>query len=188
MTAKLLLQASCQCGQVVFEGVGKPIVTASCYCSDCREAGRRFEALPGSSPVRDADGGTPVILHRKDRVRCLTGNHLLDEHRLDPTSPTRRVLAACCNSPMFMDFTRGHWLSLYRHRCGSTAPPIEMRIMAGEQKSELARSGDIPAHSGHAGLMGRLLLAWLAMGFRRPTFPYGRKPSQPTESLAKQQI
>jgi hypothetical protein len=39
----------------------------------------------------------------------------VEEHRLKPDSPTRRVVATCCNSAMFLDVTKGHWLSMYRY-------------------------------------------------------------------------
>ena len=32
------LSAMCQCGEVKFEAVGPPILTASCYCTSCQEA------------------------------------------------------------------------------------------------------------------------------------------------------
>ena len=53
----------------------------------------------------------------------------LEEHRLKPDSPTRRVIARSCNSAMFLDFTKGHWLSLFRNRVPTGAPPLEMRVM-----------------------------------------------------------
>ena len=103
--------AMCQCGKVKFEMAGPPIVGCVCYCASCQEAGRQLEQLPSALPVRDGDGGTGLILYRKDRVQCVTGKEHLKEHRLKPDSPTRRVIAKCCNSAMFLDFTKGHWLS-----------------------------------------------------------------------------
>jgi hypothetical protein len=43
----------CQCGKVKFEAVGSPILTASCYCTSCQEAGRQFEQLASAPPVAD---------------------------------------------------------------------------------------------------------------------------------------
>ena len=37
------LVAMCQCGKVKFEAIGPPILTVSCYCTSCQEAGRQFE-------------------------------------------------------------------------------------------------------------------------------------------------
>jgi len=146
--------AICACGRVALDAVGKPIVSAACYCATCQEAGRQFEALPGAPPLLEADGGTSVVLFRKDRVLCLRGQDLLAEHRLAPDSKTRRVVATCCNSAMFLDFTKGHWLTLYKERIpADDRPPLEMQ-----------------AHSGR--FMWRLLSSWAAMGFRTPEIDY----------------
>jgi hypothetical protein len=110
------LLATCQCGKVKFEAVGPPILTGSCYCTSCQEAGCQFEQLASAPPVLDPDSGTGLILYRKDRVQCVMGHQYLEEHRLKPDSPTRRVIAKCCNSAMFLDFTKGHWF-----RCSGTA-------------------------------------------------------------------
>ena len=105
-------------------GGGRPAdLTASCYCASCQEAGSRFEQLPSAPPVLNPDGGTDYVLYRKDRVQCVTGQEYLEEHRLKPDSPTRRVIATCCNSGMFLDFTKGHWLTMYRNRFPAGARP-----------------------------------------------------------------
>jgi hypothetical protein len=93
----------------------------------------------------------------------------LEETKLKPDSPTRRVIATCCNSPMFLDFTKGHWLSVYRKRLGDDAPPIEMRIMTKDRRAEIVLQNDLPNYDGYPGrFMLKLILAWIAMGFRRP--------------------
>ena len=165
--------ASCRCGQVRFEAVGAPILGAVCYCASCQEAGRRFELLPDAPAVCDADGGTSYVLYRKDRVRCLAGEGHLQEHRLTPESPTRRILATCCNSAMVLDFTKGHWLTLYRNRFAGGAAPIEMRVMTRERPSGVDLADDVPNYPGHSGrFMLKLLGAWAAMGFRSPKLSY----------------
>src|SRR6476646_8812204 len=87
------LFAMCQCGKVKFQAVGPPILTGSCYCTSCQEAGRQFEQLASAPPVLDSDSGTSLILYRKDRVQCMMGQQYLEEHRLKPDFPTRRVVA-----------------------------------------------------------------------------------------------
>lgn len=145
---------SCGCGAVTLEVTGPPIITTTCRCSSCQKAGRLLEALPGAAPILDASGGTSCVLYRKDRVRCERGAEHLREHRLDPGSPTRRVVAACCNTAMFLDFTRGHWLTIYRDRIeGFEGGETERR------RSSLA-------------FVLRLLAAWAAMGFRSPEITY----------------
>jgi hypothetical protein len=161
--------AACRCGQVALSVQGPPIVRAACYCTSCQEAGRRLGRLPGASPVLGADGGTDYLLFRKDRVRCTQGGERLEELRLKPGSPTRRLVAACCNTAMFADFTKGHWLSLYRGRIAGPVPPLQMRVMTAEKREDVALPNDAPAYPGHAGaLIWRLVRAWAAMGFRMP--------------------
>ena len=163
------MTASCRCGTVVLEVAGAPIVHAACYCASCQEAGRRIEQLAEASPVLDADGGTDFVLYRKDRVRCLRGGERLQEHRLKPESPTRRMVAACCNSAMFLDFTKGHWLTVYRARLPEDVPPLEMRVMTADRREGIVLPLDAPNYAAHAGkLMWKLLIAWAAMSFRAP--------------------
>ena len=169
--------ATCQCGKVKVEAIGQPILTASCYCTSCQDAGHRLERLASAPPVLDADGGTSLILYRKDRVQCVTGRQHLEEHRLKPDSPTRRIVATCCNSAMLLDFTKGHWVSIYRNRFPTGAPPLEMRVMTGERRVGVGLPDNVPNHRGHsAKFMLKLVAAWIAMGFRRPQV-HIREPS-----------
>ena len=170
------LSETCRCGKVKVETVGRPILAATCYCRSCQEAGRRLEQLPAAPPILNPDGGTDYVLCRKDRVRCLTGQEHLEEHRLKPESPTRRLVATCCNSAMVVDFTKGHWLTLYRNRFAAGAPPVEMRVMTEGKRADVVLSDDLPNHGKLSGkAMLRLLAAWIAMGFRRPEIGWGRK-------------
>ena len=169
------LSAICRCGKVELRAVGRPILAASCYCASCQQAGRRFEQLASAPPILNPDGGTDYILYRKDRVHCVTGQQYLEEHRLKPDSPTRRVVATCCNSAMFLDFTRGHWLSMFRNRFATGAPPLEMRVMTKERRAGVELAHDLPNYSGHSGkFMLKLIAAWIAMGFRRPEIVLGK--------------
>lgn len=176
-TARRLTTATCACGGVRLEAVGAPIVTAACYCASCREAGARFEAVAGAPPVREADGSTACLLFRKDRVRCVAGAERLSAHRLNPASKTRRVVATCCHAPIFLEFTGGHWLTLYRQRIApAERPPIEMRVMTRDRAADAAPADGLPDHAGHSGrFLWRLLAAWIAMGFRSPRIAYVRE-------------
>ena len=127
------LFAMCQCGKVKFEAVGPPILSGSCYCTSCQEAGRQIEQLASAPPVLDSDSGTGLILYRKDRVQCMMGQQYLEEHRLKPDSPTRRVIAKCCNSAMFrLHFPNKseqnfiHVGDFFAHRITRTAPFIPL--------------------------------------------------------------
>lgn len=163
------LKARCACGRVEYETSGAPITSAVCYCASCQAAGRGVEQLPGAPEVLESDGGTAIILFRKDRVRCVRGREHLSEFRLKPDSPTRRLVATCCNSAMLLDFTKGHWLSIYRRRFPTDAPKIEFRVMTTDRRAGVALADDVPNYRGYSGrFMLKLLAAWIAMGCRSP--------------------
>lgn len=169
MSAKPVSTASCTCGQVKLDVIGAPILSAVCYCESCRSAARQFEQAPGAPPVLNADGGVDYCLYRKDRVKITRGGEHLQAHRLTEASPTRRVVAACCNAPMFLDFTSGHWLNVYRDRLSPDAPPLEIGVMAKDLPAGTIRPDRLPTYSTHpAAFMIKLLASWAAMGFRRP--------------------
>ena len=129
-----------------------------------------MQATPGADSIVAADGGTDYVLYRKDRIRCVRGGDLLEERRLKPASPTRRMFARCCNTAMFVDVTIGHWLSVYRGRLTHDIPAAAMRLMTAERPTGMVLPDDIPNYPGRsAKFMLRLLRAWIAMGFRRPT-------------------
>jgi hypothetical protein len=163
------LTASCRCGAVVLEVTGAPIVHTACYCASCQEAGRQIEQLPNAPPVLDADGGTDFVLYRKDRVRCVQGGERMEARRLKTESATRRMVATCCNSAMFLDFTKGHWLTLYRARMPGPVRPLEMRVMTSDRREGVVLPEDVPSYATHSGkFIWKLLAAWVPMGFRIP--------------------
>jgi hypothetical protein len=163
------LTAACQCGGTAIEIVGAPILTAICCCESCRTAGQQLELAPGAPSVLRTDGGTDYCLYRKDRVKVVAGGEHLHERRLTPGSTTRRVVATCCNTPMFLDFTSGHWLTVYRNRIPGDAPRPAMRVMAKDVPPRAKFADGIPTYPTHpATFMFKLLVAWAAMGFRRP--------------------
>jgi len=161
--------ATCRCGKVALEIAGEPILRSICYCQSCQQAGR-LHADTGADAILADDGGTDYVLYRKDRVRCVSGGDLLEERRLKPDSPTRRMFARCCNTGMFLDFTKGHWLTVYRTRLPDGIAPATMRVMTAERPDGPALANDMTNYRGHSGkFMLKLLGAWAAMGFRRPS-------------------
>ena len=163
-----MAEARCRCGQVAIEISGPPIVSPICCCASCQAAGRALEQAPGAPAGVRPDGGTEYCLYRKDRVRVVASGAHLSEHRLTPDSPTRRVAAGCCATPMFADFTRGHWVSIYRDRI-SGAPPPEFRVMAGDAPTGADLDDGLPTYPAYpARMMFRLMAAWARMGFKRP--------------------
>jgi hypothetical protein len=160
-------RASCKCGNVEFEAIGSPIMSVICYCDDCQEGSRRVEALPSAPGVQEPDGGTAYLLYRKDRFNCIRGDQLLQNLRLREKSPTKRVIASCCNSAMFLDFEKGHWFSVYRARFAN-APPPQMRIQTRFMPNGTQIRKDIPTYSAFPlKFMAKLALARFDMLLRR---------------------
>jgi hypothetical protein len=161
--------AVCRCGETRIALTGDPIQSVTCFCESCRTAGRGFERDLGAPRVVTAEGGVDYCLYRKDRVRIAQGAHHLREYRLRPDSPTRRVVAGCCGSPMFADFVPGHWLTVFRDRLSEPAPAPQLRIMTKDRSDGPALSDAVPTHAGQPpSMLIKLLAAWAAMGFRRP--------------------
>ena len=74
-----------------------------------------------------------------------------------------------------LDFTKGHWLTMYRNRFPTEAPPLEMRVMTHERRGGVELADDLPNYSGHSGrFMLKLIAARIAMGFRRPEITLGK--------------
>ena len=155
----------CACGSVTVETTGAPIITGVCYCDDFQEGGRRIEALPNAAPVRDPDGGTPYVIYRKDRVKVTGGADKLVRYKLNEKSATNRVVAACCNSAMLLNFDDAkHWADVYRHRFAANAPPIEMRVCTKFSTDPGDLPNDVPNYPRFSfKFLGRLLTSRLAM-------------------------
>src|SRR3546814_5868014 len=82
----------------------------------------------------------------------LSGSDRLGEHRLTPDSPTRRFVTRCCNSPIALEFTKGHWLSVYSGRIPEgERPPAEMRTMVKGRPEGVELPGDIPNYKTPSG-------------------------------------
>ena len=161
---------ACACGRFHVELTGAPFIATECHCNSCRDAAQRLAALPPAFPLAGPNGGTPYILYRKDRVRFPDGTGTLRAFRLSDKAPTRRVLTTCCNSPVFLEFQGGHWISLYAGLWpDATRPAIEIRTMTSDLPEGHMLDDALPAGKGTtAGFYARLLLAWIAMGFKTP--------------------
>ena len=161
--------ATCACGQVELQAVGRPIASTVCYCDDCQKGGAEIEALPDAPAVRDPDGGTAYMLYRKDRIACSKGAALLKPYKLKETSPTNRVIATCCNTAVFVNFDKGpHWVSAYRARFHGELPPLQARICTKFKPANVVLPDDVPSHPRYpAGLAVKLLSSRIAMLFGR---------------------
>jgi hypothetical protein len=132
-------------------------------------AARQIEAMPGAASFRQSDGGTLLVVYRKDRVRCVRGEALLTKLKLRVDSATNRRLATCCNSAMILDFDDGkHWVDVYGARVQSAALKPEMLVCTRFAPDAPANPIQTPAHSGYPPrLVLKLLSARVAMLFSR---------------------
>lgn len=173
MSTAAVYRLRCACGEVECAGTGDPIGTAVCYCDDCQAAARAIEAMsgamPGAVPVADADGGTALSLFDTRNFSVLRGADKLVAHRLRETSPTRRMIAGCCNSAMFLSFDRGpFWVSVMSNRFVGAPPAIEFRQMVKYRVTPLPWPDDAPRSRGFAPrFIWRTIVAGLARLVRR---------------------
>ncbi len=161
---------SCGCGQTRLAVQGAPIASVECCCTSCRTVSEKIERLEGAPDILTPYGATPFVMYRKDRVTFVSGVAGLREIRISPEAKTRRVVATCCNTPMFLEFSHGHWLSIYAGLWpDDLRPPVEMRTMASDVVAGVVLPDDVPnAKSQSFGFFKRLLGAWIAMRFRVP--------------------
>lgn len=163
-------ELTCGCGQTRLALTGKPILVSECLCDSCRTAAGRLATLPGAKTILTACGGTPAAEYRKDRVRIAAGAQHLKEFRLSDDAASRRVVATCCNTPVFLELKGAHWLSIFLHLWpAETRPLVEMRTMTGDLPDASGLSTDVPNLKSHSvAFFARLLAAWAGMGFRNP--------------------
>jgi hypothetical protein len=160
----------CACGQVRLETTGAPITSSECHCNSCRAAAARLQAIANAPRVQEPNGGTRYVLYRKDRVEFAEGRGLLRSFRLTDDAKTRRVVAGCCNTPVFLEFQNGHWLSLYACLWPTgSLPRLQERTMTSDLPDPSLLADDVPnLRRQSARFFARLLGAWIAMGFRAP--------------------
>ncbi|MGJ7900985.1 GFA family protein [Lysobacter sp. 1R34A] len=160
----------CACGRTRMEASGAPILVSECLCDSCRAAAARLAALPGAVDRLTAYGATPCAEYRKDRIRIVSGAEHLAEFRLSADAGTRRVVATCCNTPVFLELKGAHWLSVYLHLWPPhTRPTAQLRTMVGDLDDASRLPDDLPnLKSQSLWFYAKLLAAWIAMGLRNP--------------------
>jgi hypothetical protein len=96
--------AHCRCAAVEIGAWGEPIVVTTCYCDDCQAAAKRLAESANVALAEHDDGGTEFMLFRRDRIACTRGAENLQAMRLTAASKTRRMIAGCCATPMYVGF------------------------------------------------------------------------------------
>src|SRR5690554_1592324 len=138
---KQTTRIGCACGQTRLELKGSPILVSECLCNSCRAAAARLAALPGAKNILTSYGATACAEYRKDRVQFLSGTEHLKGFLLSADAGSRRVVASCCNTPIFLELKGAHWLSIYLHLWpGGTRPAVEIRTMV----SDLTDASNLP--------------------------------------------
>ncbi|MCY1648498.1 DUF6151 family protein [Caulobacter sp. SL161] len=170
-SAPICASVACACGKTRLAVAGEPILVSECLCDSCRTAAKRLAALPGGPNMLTTYGATPFAEYRKDRVRILAGEEGLRAFRLSPEADTRRIVASCCNTPIFLEMKGAHWLSLYLGLWPrEVRPRPELRTMVGDLPDASGLPDDIPNLKTHSvTFYMKLLSAWIRMGFRNPT-------------------
>ncbi len=163
-------QLACTCGQVRLAVQDEPILVTECLCNSCREAAERIVSVLGVKNYLTPYGATGCAEYRKDRVQVTSGSEQLKEFRLSSKSGTRRVIASCCNTPVFMEMKGAHWLSVYLHLWpNDKKPPLNIRTMVGDLDDASALPGDVPNLKSHTlSFYIKLFVAWAKMGFKNP--------------------
>src|ERR1700710_2468863 len=114
--------AHCQCGAVEISAWSQPIIVTACYCDDCQAAAQRLAVTAISAHTSSADGGTEFMMFRRDRIACTRGAARLLAMRLSASSKTRRMIANCCTTPMYLAFDdKRPWVSAFRTPFGADA-------------------------------------------------------------------
>jgi hypothetical protein len=125
-----ITSVECECGKTALKLRGPHLYCTSCHCDDCQQAAACLADEHGVKNILDPYGGTEYVLHRKDSYSIVRGTGHLRPHRLREGSPTRRMIAICCGSPMYLAFDNAqHWITVYRKRFGTSAPDVQSRIM-----------------------------------------------------------
>lgn len=160
----------CQCGEVSFSVIDEPIISAECLCSDCQAAGAFLQKQSNSPKILDENGATRFVIYRKDRVKFHSGQEKLIPHYLNQEKKTRRVISGCCNTPIFLEFKNGHWLSIYGLLWSTEKiPPLEIRTMTRSRPRGIMLPNDVPNPKTHTLLFYfKLFKAWAVMGFKAP--------------------
>jgi hypothetical protein len=162
--------AHCRCGAVEIGAWGDPIVVTACHCDDCRAAAQQIAASANLALAASDDGGSEFMVFRRDRIACTRGAENLQAMKLTAASKTRRMVAGCCKTPMYVAFDdKRPWVSAFRASFGAHAPPVEMRICTRFRRSDGRANDGLPSHPGYpAAMIVRILAAWPLVLFSRP--------------------
>ncbi|WP_444922498.1 GFA family protein [Microbulbifer sp. CnH-101-G] len=167
-------ELKCQCGSVSMTTAGNSIICAECLCTDCQNGGEFLQKREGAPNILDKNGATKFVLYRKDKIAFHGSLENIKSYYLTKSSKTQRVIASCCNTPMFLEFKGGHWLNIYALLWPEKAKPTsEVRTMTHSRREGVVLTNDIPNLKTHnVSFYTKLFSAWISMRFRSPKLDF----------------
>ncbi len=140
----------CDCRKVRLRLHGACEASTICHCAECQTAAVVFRDQFDRN-IAEPGGGTTFGIWRKDRVECVMGADHLAGHRLVEESPSRRVIATCCDTPMFIDRKGRPWIGVFSDRFpDDRRPQPRWRTFCKDLADEPRDGFTIPRHSGYS--------------------------------------
>lgn len=103
------------------------------------------------------------------QIGCACG-----QTRLEVEGRPIESVECCCNTPVYLEFKGGHWLSLFAELWPSGTKPKATMVSDFPEGATLP--DDIRNAKKHSlGFFAKLFWAWVAMGFRKPKTPNTRE-------------
>jgi len=140
--------AECDCGQVRFEASANPACNVTCYCEDCQSAAKTLVKERGCENLLEADGGTSFSIFLEKDWTCVAGAERIEGHKLKADSPTTRYVSSCCQTPLYLKFGPGFWISSFRTAFKSDIPNLQWRIKTSHRTSSLPYPDTLPRFKG----------------------------------------
>ena len=140
--------SECKCGTVRYEATARPACNVVCYCDDCQSAGRVLVEESGCENPLDPDGGTSFSTFLEKDWKCVAGAEQVESHKLRENSPTTRFIASCCQTPIYLKYGPGFWVSTFRAPFTNELPKLNWRIKTSHRTSSLPFPDDIARFKG----------------------------------------
>ena len=123
-----------------------------------------------SAPVAERGRRHGVMVFRRDRIACTRGANRLEATKLTQASKTRRMIAGCCATPMYVAFDdKRPWVSALRALFGAMRRRRKCGSAPGSDDRKTRFNDGLPSHPGYPfAMILRVLAAWPGMLFSRP--------------------
>ena len=140
--------SECKCGQVRFMASAEPACNVVCYCVDCQSAARSLMDERGCENPLEPDGGTSFSTFLEKDWACVAGAEHIKGHKLKEDSRTTRYIAGCCQTPLYLKYGPGFWVSTFRGAFKSEIPNLQWRLKTSHRNSSLPYPDELPRFKG----------------------------------------